>query len=632
MLDSHLAAPSSLDATPSTPAPVVPPPPLTSVTGLPDVSVAPLDPNASPPQPGQSSADGSPGARVDSLSLEHVPDHPPVTSAAQPSPDATLIGNGANLGGMLPVPPPIKPGTSVALQEGGLAAGVAAAGGGGQLPISGGGTAGSPPSNSGAPSFSNFSKFSAGSLSPQKLRQRRTMIFGVVFLVVLIVAIFVGVSQINVIREFFSRASGEPANLVVDTQAVLGPMPRPWRNLAQGGESWDWRLTPLVPQVRSLNPEYIRIDHIYDFYEIVGGSPGALTFDFSRLDPILDDILATGAKPYIALSYMPPVFAEDDIVSKPLNWADWQLTVQKTIEHISGTRRISDVYYEVWNEPDLFGKWHYTGDRNYLTLYRYSAQGASNARGVQPFKIGGPGITALYKNWFNALLNYCIANNLRIDFFSWHRYNLNLDRFRDDMAEARTWLQAFPQLEPTLELHITEWGHDSDNHSGYDNNFSAAHTVAGAIEMIGVVERAFAFEIQDGKDPTGQEYWGRWGMFTHQDFGAKAKPRYHALRMLDKIGDQRLQILGKGSWVKATAARDDDGNTEVVIANYDRSARNAENVPLTFRNIEPGSYTIRKEFLGGRQQTETVATDAAVLQTFVQMPINSVAFIELIKN
>lgn len=465
---------------------------------------------------------------------------------------------------------------------------------------------------------------------PDYMKQRRRTIISGLVVLVLTAAVLIGVSQIQVVREFLSRASGEKANITVDTQAVLGPMPRPWRNLAQGGEGFDWRLQPLVGQVKSLNPEYIRIDHIYDFYDIVKGSPGNLTFDFSKLDPIITDILATGAKPYIALSYMPPAIAESDIVSKPKNWADWQLTVQKTIEHVSGTRGVSDVMYEVWNEPDLFGSWKYYGDKSYITLYNYAAQGAANARGVKPFKIGGPGITALYRNWFDAMAKNAVNNRVRMDFFSWHRYNLDIEQYRTDMNNARDWLSKYPSLEPTVDLHITEWGHDSNNHAGYDSMYGAAHMVAGAIEMIGSVERAFLFEIQDGKDPAGKDYWGRWGLFTHKDAGAKAKPRYNAYRMLDKIGDQRLQLLGKGSWVKAVAARNSKGNPEVVLANFDYRGRNSENVPVTFQNIVPGTYTVTTEFLGGKRQTQQIATTAAVLRTYVAMQPNSIAYVELV--
>src|SRR5260221_8671778 len=226
------------------------------------------------------------------------------------------------------------------------------------------------------------------------IRKKWKVFLSILPLILILVATFVGITQLDKIRQFFGQASGEPANLVIDTQAILGPLPRPWRNLAQGGEQFDWRMTPILGQVKALHPQYIRLDHIYDFYDIVHGSPGNITFDFSKFDAILDDVQASGAKPYIALSYMPPAISSGDILAKPVNWSDWQLVVQKTIEHVSGTRHTPDVYYEVWNEPDLFGNWHYYGAKNYLTLYEYAARGAANARGVQPFKIGGPAITA----------------------------------------------------------------------------------------------------------------------------------------------------------------------------------------------------------------------------------------------
>lgn len=458
---------------------------------------------------------------------------------------------------------------------------------------------------------------------------QRLKLFLSAFIVILMgVGILWSAAQIDQVREFFSRASGEPANLQVDVLNVVGTTPRPWRHLAQGGEEAAWRIEPIAGQVRALKPEYIRIDHIYDFYEIVQGTPGNLQFDFSKFDVILNDIEATGATPYIALSYMPPAISSGDIVATPQNWADWQLTVQKTIEHVSGTRNTPNVYYEVWNEPDLFGGYKYYGDKNYLTMYTYAAQGAQNARVRQNFKIGGPAITALYKNWFDALLTHAARNNLRLDFFSWHRYSYSIDQYRQDMTEARTWLQRYPGYE-NIELHITEWGHDSNNHAGYDTRFGAAHTVAGAIEMMGIVDKAFVFEIQDGKDPEGKPAWGRWGMLQHQSFGSTPKPRYRALQMIDRLGNLQLQVLGKGTWVKAAAALNNEGHPQVIIANYDQNGRNTENVPLTFTNIIPGEYTITKEFLSGLKQSEKVATTSTSVQTFVPMAVNDVALVTL---
>ncbi len=465
-----------------------------------------------------------------------------------------------------------------------------------------------------------------------RLKKKRKALLSFALFVLLVSGIMLGAWQIKIVREFFGQAEGVNASLVIDTQAVLGPMPRPWRNLAQGGEDHNWRIDQLSGQIAALKPAYIRLDHIYDFYEIVQGGPGNVTFNWTKFDLVLDDILKTGAKPYLALSYMPPAISSGDILAYPTNWADWQLVVQKTIEHVSGTKGIRDVYYEVWNEPDLFGSFKYYGDKNYLTLYAYASAGAKNARGALPFKLGGPATTALYKNWFDAWAKACTDNQWRCDFFSWHRYSNNLNQFADDMATVKSWVQAYPQLEPTLEFQITEWGHDSENHSGYDSQYSAAHTVAGAIAMSNRVERAFVFEIQDGKDPQGQIYWGRWGMFTHNDFGANSKPRYRALRMLDSIADQRLQITGLGSWVKALAAKNTNNETEIIIANFDPKATHSETVPLTFLNIEPGTYTLNKESLNGSKQSQQIATDAAVLKTEVFMAVNEVAKLKLSKN
>ncbi len=178
---------------------------------------------------------------------------------------------------------------------------------------------------------------------PFKGKKHFKELLGLAAFLLLLASTLLGSWQLPVVREFFGQASGTPAAILIQANNSLGPMPRPWRNLAQGGEDHNWRLAPVAGLVSELNPEYIRIDHIYDFYDIVAGTSGSLTFNFTKLDLIIDDILATGAKPYIALSYMPPAISSGDIVSPPRSYADWQLTVQRTVEHISGTRGISDV-------------------------------------------------------------------------------------------------------------------------------------------------------------------------------------------------------------------------------------------------------------------------------------------------
>src|SRR5258708_32996474 len=99
--------------------------------------------------------------------------------------------------------------------------------------------------------------------------------------------------------------------------------------------------------------------------------------------------------------------------------------------------------------------------------------------------------------------------------------------------------------------------------------------------------------------------------------------------MLDRIGDQRLQLLGKGTWVKAVAAKADDGTIQVVLANFDQYSNHSEDVPITFQNIVPGQYTVTAEYLGGQKQVNLVATSEATLRVQVPMPVNTVSFVQL---
>lgn len=444
-------------------------------------------------------------------------------------------------------------------------------------------------------------------------------------LIIAVVAI-VGAANMRVIREFLADATGEPANLVINVAQTLGPLPKPWQNLAQGGEMSDWNLTPIQGQVAGLQPQYIRLDHIYSFYDIVHNNNGQLTFDFSKLDPLIDQILATGAKPYISLSYMPTsISADGTITGQPQNYQLWQETVRATINHYSKEKGISDVVYEVWNEPDLFGGWKTYGEKNYLTLYAYAAYGANQVTGAKPYKFGGPATTAAYKNWFTKMAEFTRDNNLRWDFFSWHRYDNSVEQFRDDFADVRNWQAQYTHLA-NLELHITEWGHDSDNNAGYDTNYGAAHTASVATEMANFIDRGFIFEVEDGKSTDGQEYWGRWGLLTHRDFGNKIKPRYLAVRMLNKLQGEQLRVLGKGTWVKAIASRQGD-TIQVLVVNFDQYSKHTEEVPLNLRNMGEGSYTLTTTDLSGNSRSQTLSTTTADLSYSLYMPVNSVTLL-----
>lgn len=453
-----------------------------------------------------------------------------------------------------------------------------------------------------------------------------------IIVIISLIGLVAVLSNFNRLQTWFSQASGEPANIKVDTLGFMGVLPRPWQMLAEGGESPEYRFFPVTGKLRALKPQYVRLDHIYDFYDVVAHNPnGSLKFSWTKLDLIINDITSAGAIPFISLSYMPPVISSGGLTDPPLNWADWSTVIQNTIEHFSGRSNLNlaNVYYEVWNEPDLFGQWKTYGPKNYFTLYESAAKGALAAKDVNAFKFGGPATTKLYDNWVTRFVDFTVKNNLRFDFFSWHRYSLEPDDFLQDYDRYDQLMRAYPNLILQVEPLISEWGPTSEVNPDYDSMASAAHTTAVLSTLIPKINKLFLFEFQDGKDPGGQEYWGKWGLLTHQDFGSHEKPRYQALLLLNRLGDKRLSLVGNGDWVKGLAAQKADGTTQVLITNYDPLNAHVETVPLTFLRLQPGTYVLTQEFMNRPVQSFTYVTQTSNLSHSITLPPNDIVYLEL---
>lgn len=463
------------------------------------------------------------------------------------------------------------------------------------------------------------------------MKGRLKQYWRILSLIVLLIAMPVTLSLLQNATNFFSRAGGVNANLVVDLGTARVANPSVWTNFAQGGEERVNMLASVSGKVRSLNATYIRLDHIYDFYNVVGREQsGNLTYNWALLDTQVKGILDSGAKPFFSLSYMPPVISSGTEVDNPVNWFEWQEVVQKTVEHYSGTGNlgIRGVYYEVWNEPDLFGQYKLYGSKNYLTLYKYASLGAEKAQNVYPYKLGGPATTGLYKNWVIDFLTFTRENNLKVDFYSWHRYSSDMNVFDADLRLVEELKSSFPEYG-SLELVISETGYSSANDPAYDTNLSAIHTLASVAVFDQEIDKLFSFELKDGPGPAKR--WGRWGLLTHEKYGVpEEKPRYKAFQFLNEIIGKHVEISGEGSWVRALARLTPE-KLSLLVVNYDPLGKHNEAVPVSFSNLPKSQFTfIRKDFLGETSKPREITTEGNTWNTIELLKPNSASVFELI--
>jgi hypothetical protein len=473
------------------------------------------------------------------------------------------------------------------------------------------------------------------SLIDLKISKSTTSLLTLLVLLIFLPFLIYGLYQF---MSLYTKANGTLANITVDPNSIINPINNTfYHSFAQGGEEQNNMLVNVSNNLKQLNPDEIRIDHIYDYYDVVSKNTDELTFNFSKLDLIVDSILASGATPFFSLSYMPQVIAKDgNIINPPYNWNDWEKVVQKTIEHFSGknNRNLKNINYEVWNEPDLnqFGSWNIYGDKNYLTLYAYATSGAQKAGNCNQFFIGGPATTGLYKNWITAL----IKSGNRIDFFSWHTYQEDPTYFRQDEQNLTFWLLANPQYLKLPRI-ISEFGPTGKKDPRYGTNYMAAYTASVVRQLINGSSNLFSFQIKDGPNETDNS---GWGIFGHENNNLTKKPRYYVYGFLDKMQGALIKLEGEGTWITGYATKTDSG-IKILLINFDLNQSHIESFPLKVINLAPGTYKWNVDYLfrGGCAidmplnngfLTEPI-TDG-IFQKSICLPYSNMAILQLIKT
>lgn len=457
----------------------------------------------------------------------------------------------------------------------------------------------------------------------QTTKPRTISLISVLALLIFMPLMLLAVQNIAVL---ITRATGTPANIVVATKTILEPIDTNFYHaFSQGGEQSGDMLAPVVGDIKALRPRVIRLDHLYDHYNVSVNGDGTIT-GWGTLDDAVGSILATGARPILALSYMPASIAQGgSIINPPNDWNAWARVVQQTIEHFSGKggKNLSGVYYEVWNEPDLdqFGKWSYYGNKNYITLYHWASVGARNAQNVNYFSLGGPATTGLYQPWILAL----IQSGNRVDFLSWHTYQTDPAYYDRDQRNIIQWLLPYPGFTLIPKL-ITEFGFTGDKSTLYGSQYAAAHAAAVIRQLItGGPTYLLSFQPIDGPN---QQSGNGWGLITNTDNGLKKKPRYYVYNFIDTMAGSRLALSGEGTWVTGFASAKSDV-VKVLLVNF---RGNPENVPVTLTDLDPGTYSLNTSYLFGPTTTVNVTVTAAPYQTKVPLTGNNVVILQFTKT
>lgn len=328
--------------------------------------------------------------------------------------------------------------------------------------------------------------------------------------------------------------------------------------------------------------------------------------NFHKIGVVFDNILEIGMKPFVELGFMPKRLASGEEqcaffyrgnITPPKDYAAWEAYIGafiRFLQHRYGEEEIRTWFFEVWNEPDLQHVFFSGSQQDYFELYAHTVKAVKS---VDPLlRVGGPATSG--SKWVAAFVQYCKANAVPVDFVTTHQYAgdplggvedqggpevqegsaasvtdgmqsiISSLMERLQKAEEKSFLGGMRAFMPDkseledipndlfrknaaivkeqaqgLPVYYTEWNENA-TFSAYTNDTrkTAAYIVKAALDVAQSVTASSVWCFSDLFEEFHvfqQQFHGGFGMLTVDGI---PKPSYYALKLLNQIGDDRLQL------------------------------------------------------------------------------------------
>ena len=280
---------------------------------------------------------------------------------------------------------------------------------------------------------------------------------------------------------------------------------------------------------------------------------------------VIKNINALGGTTILDLYGMPPGLGKVlDKKSSPWDIKAFKVLVKDIIRYLSCDKGYN-IWYEVWNAPDLDG--FFLGQkRGYLNIYQAVAQSAKELEREtnRNIPIGGPGVTWWFQNLGSntilhpeksliyELIRFCSHRRLPLDFISWHAYTSDplaereITRYKKIVPELiRDWLSYFG-LDSTTPLIITEWNYDAglnfELKRGWESYFAASFIPSRIKNMLksGIDYQVFFCleDFKNNKQGVDRNVGLFWFEPEYVKYTGGPKSLLNVIRMLNMLGSE----------------------------------------------------------------------------------------------
>lgn len=417
-------------------------------------------------------------------------------------------------------------------------------------------------------------------------------------------------------------------------------------------------LEHLVLVKKNCGFEYVRFHGLFhdDMCIYFPKKDGTVVYNWQYVDEVFDRMLEIGVKPFVELAFFPKEIArangktqfwwKANVSVDQNNFGKWHDLVKAFTQHVVERYGINEVltwYFEVWNEPNLNPGFLDGTKSDYFRLYKEAALAVKSVDNRLP--IGGPSTSnyiadkryegevydkhksVFYADdqinkqqwkspWMEEFLAFCAKEKLPLDFVTTHPYPTDyaLDpetgrgkdaaRYVHSTLDDIKWLRSVLAKSnyPNVEIHLTEWSTSPNSRDAmHDHLPAAAYILKVNLDCIGLANSLSYWTFTDiFEEKGGGEtiFHGGFGMINFQGI---VKPSFHAYRMLNQLGDEKL-YYAEPLFVSRSSRT---GKLTAVAYNYpkefeqrvpgSRDCRtfmenvSSKQVDLTFTDLKPGT-------------------------------------------
>jgi xylan 1,4-beta-xylosidase len=391
--------------------------------------------------------------------------------------------------------------------------------------------------------------------------------------------------------------NGRAADLVhveIDFARQLGAIKMNQMALGQGGLSSDVMFADRIGELRALRPRVIRL-FVQEYFDLL---PAPGQYNFAKLDPAVDAIVATGAEPIMCICFKPrllfPEINQDRV--EPNDYAAWQALISAVVKHYK--QRGTEIHYwEIGNEPDIGedgGSPYRFQPASYVRYYKNTCDAIM---GADPeARVGGPALANVRSPILPALIDFCATSGTPLRFVSWHIYSSEPKAVRGTIDYVHQQLSGHPLLKP--ETFLDEWNMDLTN-PPLDPRFQPCYIAETIYQMKEAgLDYSCYYHIRDWSvasgefspfmSPHGTAFMSRWwnrmpqfdGLFDYQNH---VRPSYFSFKLLSRISGNRLAVNSDTPGVHAFAAHDSRLQMHnILLWNFSGSDYKAE---ITLKNL-----------------------------------------------